>query len=365
MIDLTALNSLIAPLLVAASVLLGIAVADTQEVYIRELTVPPTFTRAGFTPAVVDARLHDRLLLLERTARTRPETRRLATEADKSPLELIAQYLNLTLIARALQEASSLIEYSITGGIVQDGQDHVMRLQVRHRSGSRVNITARRPVAEIEQLLDDGANAILQVIDPHIYCSIRLREGLLATPRNVDRAYACVERTLPLASRADLLWLHNLRGVILFMYNDRAGALGAFRDSLRIDPEFSPALLNLGILYAQNGRHHEAIRAYHRLFRIDTRGESPQTNAAAYSEWGNSLMALGLRDEALHRYAQAVRADPRYALSYFFWADALPPGPEADRLRALGNQVQQLNDQLYTENLVGVIRDMQFVPQHD
>ena len=362
MLEATGLSSLFTPLLLAAGVLLGIAVADTQEVYIRELSVPPSFTRAGFTPTVVDNRIHDNLLALERTARTRPETRRLATEADKTPLELIAEYLNITLIARALQDASSLIEYSINGMIVQDGTNHVMRLAVRHRGGSRVNVVITRPQAQIEELLQDAAAAILQVIDPHILCTVRLREGLSQTPRNVAAAQQCITASMPLASRADLLWLYNLQGVVAFMGNDHEGATHAFRAALRINPDFSPALLNLGILLSQNGRHEEAIRSYALVFRREGRGESPQTYAATYAEWGNSLMALRRQPEALQRYADAVRADPRYALAYFFWADALPPGPEAERLRARGRLVQQRNDQLYTENLVGVIRETRVTP---
>ncbi len=362
MIDLTTFSTLLVPVLAAAAVLLGIAVADTQEVYIRELSVPPSFTHAGYTTVVVDDRLHNNLLELERTARTRPETRQLATEADKSPLELIAQYLNITLIARALQDASRLIEYSISGSVVQVGNNHVMRLAIRHRGGSHVHVTITRPVAEIEALLSDAATGILQVIDPHILCTIRLRDGLARTPVDIATAQQCIEASLPLAARSDKIWLYNLLGVVGFMRADYAGATNAFRAALQLDSEFSPALLNLGILFAHNGRHDEAIRAYEAVFRRRTRGESPQTYAAAYTEWGNSLMALQRREEALARYADAVRVDPRYALAYSFWADALPPGPEASRLRVLGQRIAQANDQVYTENLVGVIRDTRAAP---
>jgi tetratricopeptide (TPR) repeat protein len=131
---------------------------------------------------------------------------------------------------------------------------------------------------------------------------------------------------------------------------------------LHINSDFSPALLNLGILFAHNGRHEEAIRAYATVFRRATRGESPQTYAATYTEWGNSLMALGRRQEAVERYGDAVRADPRYAPAYTFWAAALEPGPEAERLRAAGRRIEQANDQLYTENLVGVIRETRTTP---
>jgi tetratricopeptide (TPR) repeat protein len=362
MLGLPSFATLISPLLIAGGVLLGIAVADTQEVYIRDLVVPPSFTQRGYSVAVTERRIHDGLLLLERQARTRPETQRLETESETGPLGLIAQHLNITLIARALQESSRLIEYTISGSVVQDGEQHVMRLAILHRSGQRMLVTLTRPVAEIEPMLADAASAILRVIDPHILCTIKLREGLAASPRNLAPARECVAETMSAASREDQVWLHNLAGVIAFMEADNAGALASFRAALHIDRDFSPALLNLGILLAQSGRHADAIRAFQTVFRRETRGESTQTYAAAYAEWGNSLMALDRPEEARARYADAVRADPRYALAYFFWADSLPPGPQAEALRRRGEAAQRANDQVYTENLVGVIRETRVTP---
>jgi tetratricopeptide (TPR) repeat protein len=356
MLALPSLSGLFAPILVAAGVLLGIAVADTQEVFIRDLLVPPSFTQRGYSVEVTETRIHQDLLALERQAQTRPETQRLATESETGPLGLIAQYLNLTLVARALQDSTRLIEYTITGSIVLDGTQHVMRLAISHRGGQRMLVTISRPEAEIEPLLQDAASAIMRVIDPHILCTIKLREGLTTTPRNLEEARSCVQSSMATAARADQVWLYNLLGVIAFIDNDHAGALGAFRAALRIDRDFSPAMLNLGILLAQNGRHEDAIRAYSAVFDRESRGESRQTYAATYTEWGNSLMALGRQPEALRRYGDAVRTDPRYALAYFFWADALQAGGEADDLRRRGTLAQQRNDQIYTENLVGFIR---------
>jgi tetratricopeptide (TPR) repeat protein len=356
MLDLTGIVSLLSPLLIAAGVLIGIGVADTQEVYVRELTVPPSFTQLGYTAEVVERRVRDNLLTLEREAHTRPEMRRLAIEADRSPLQLIADYLNLTLISRAMQEASGLIEYSITGSVVQVGENYVMRLHFQHDAGQQMQVTITRPIHRIDEMLDDAAVAVLRVIDPQILCTLRLRQGLLASPRSFDEARSCITDTLPTAAPQDRVWLHNLQGVIAFMRSDYAGATAAFREALRVDPYFSPALLNLGVLFAQNGRHEEAIRAYATVFRRPTRGDSTQTYAATYAEWGASLMALGRTAEARRRFADAVRADPRYAPAYFFWADSLPPGPEADRLRHLGSAAERDSDQIYTENLVRTIR---------
>ncbi len=348
-------TSLLAPILLGGSILIGIAVADVQAIYIREMTVPPAMSSIGFTAAVVEQRMNDQILALERQARTRPESRRLATDADKTPLELVAEYLNLTLLVRAIQDSARLTDYSITGSIVVEGQQHLMLMSIRHRGGQTTAIRIVRPTDQVPQLIADAADAILRVTDPHIMCTYHLRQGLLANPRNLDDAQTCITQTLPVASSQDKLWLYNLQGVVAFLHGDQAGALAAFRAALRLDREFSPALLNLGILFAQNGRHQEAIRAFRAVFDRETVGESPQTYAAAYTEWGNSLMALGAPDQARARYADAVRTDHRYAPAYFFWAQSLPPGTEQDNLRRFGRVVSQNHDQLYTENLAGAV----------
>jgi tetratricopeptide (TPR) repeat protein len=185
-----------------------------------------------------------------------------------------------------------------------------MRLHFRHRGGQRIMVTITRPVAEIDAMLEDAATAVLRVIDSQILCTLRLREGLTASPRTRDEAQSCVTMTLPTAAARDRVWLLNLQGVIAFIRGDHAGATYAFRQALHIDPDFSPALLNVGILFAQNGRHEDAIRAYSTVFRRATRGESPQTYAATYTEWGNSLVALDRPEEARQRYADAVRGPP-------------------------------------------------------
>jgi tetratricopeptide (TPR) repeat protein len=359
------LTGLITPILLGASVLLGIAVADVQAIYIRDLAVPPSMTQAGFTAAVVEHRINDNILALERQARTRPESRRLAIEADKTPLELVSEYFHLDLLVRAVQESTRLTEYAITGSIVVEGENHVMRMSIRRYAGQRTAVRIVRPVAEVDQLLLDAADGILRVTDPHIMCTYHLRQGLLAAPRDIDTAHGCITQTLPLASPQDRLWLYNLLGVVAYLREDHAGALSAFQSALRIDREFSPAMLNLGILLAQNGRHADAIRAFRAVFDRESIGESPQTYAAAYTEWGNSLMPLGREEEARTRYAAAIRVDHRYAPAYFAWSDSLPPGREQDALRRFGRVVAELHDQLYTENLLGAIRIGQMVARRD
>jgi tetratricopeptide (TPR) repeat protein len=130
-----------------------------------------------------------------------------------------------------------------------------------------------------------------------------------------------------------------------------------FREAPRIEPTFSPALVNVGVLLQESGKPVEAAKAYEYLFADIGDGVSDRTYAAAYAEWAKSLVALGRPGEAAQVLREAIAADPRYAQSYFQLADLLPPGPEAEGLRRRGEQVARSSDQLYTENLVGAVLD--------
>ncbi|MCC7274961.1 MAG: tetratricopeptide repeat protein [Alphaproteobacteria bacterium] len=353
------LSSLILPALVALGVLTGIAVVDTQTVFLRTITIPGSMSGMGYTSAVVESRIAENLQRMEREARTRPETRRLALESEERPLELIADYLNLTTFVRAMQNTSGLIEFSVQANIVEDGDHYLMRLSIVHRGGSAATQSVRKPRADVEGLLRDTALMILLVVDPQVVCAGILRRYLESAVGAVDDVVDCIERTLTIARPNDRIWLHNLAGVAQFLKRDHAGAAEQFGRALRLDPDFSPALLNLGIMFALDGRHEEAIKFYRDVFPNPTIGESPQTYAAAYMEWGNSLIALGRGGEAEEKFAAAVRADPQFAATYFRWAETLPPGDRAEELRQLGRMAVRQNAQIYTENLVGVVRASQ------
>lgn len=70
--------------------------------------------------------------------------------------------------------------------------------------------------------------------------------------------------------------IYNLLGIAyrhrfaaLRVPNDRALEIESFRQAVRIDPTYVPALVNLGITLYQEGRHDEAAQALVRALTID------------------------------------------------------------------------------------------------
>lgn len=350
------LNTLLVPLFLATSIFIGVGTLERRSVVLQDMSVPVSIRNAGYPPSVVSARISDAISAIEGQARTRPEARRLALQADKGPVELIGDYFHLTPIVQALQDVTGMLDWSVSGEIVELGDRLQFRARVRQHDGTTRTLSVEKPRGDIEALLAEAAQSILLVIDPHVVCSALLARAVAAGDGNYDRARECMYGAMANAQRSDLVWLINMQGVIRYLQNDPPGAMHAFARAIRLDNDFSPALLNLGILYAEAGRHEEAIRAFRQSFARVSVGDSPQTYAATLVEWGDSLLALGRRTEALAKYEEATRLDPRYARAFFRWAEVLGPGPRADQLVTLGRVSQGGAEPLYVENLVGVVR---------
>ncbi len=92
---------------------------------------------------------------------------------------------------------------------------------------------------------------------------------------------------------------------------DYATALTLYRDTAAKRPENGFARYNLGKLYADAGRHAEAVAEFTASARLIP------TAAPTHFNLANSLVALGRPAEARTRYETALRLDPRFAKAHF------------------------------------------------
>ena len=76
-------------------------------------------------------------------------------------------------------------------------------------------------------------------------------------------------------------------------------------------PEYSGALVNLGILHGRNGRPDAAMAALERAIKVC------RTCAAANNQLGIFQRQQGRFDDAEASYLRAISADPGYRLAYF------------------------------------------------
>jgi tetratricopeptide (TPR) repeat protein len=360
MIDFT---GILLPLLVIASLFSGVAATDFRSLFIETISVPGSMKDRGYTPTVFIRMMNDRLLGIEATAKTRTEAQRLRTEDEKGIVAAAVDMLSLTALVRAVQVSSNLIEFKVNGEIVEAGEnDYLLRLRIDRYGQKVTRIEVTTPRNDVHGLADSGAERIMRITDPQVFCAaVMQKEAMHLVPSSGAFLFAktdeCVVETLPTAQDDDRLWLLNLQGVVAFVEGRQLDAGRHFRSAIRLNADFAPALLNLGILYAHEGRPKKAIGYFERVFHLTIPADAPQTLAATCTEWADALVDIGQPEEAEAMFRRATEADPRYAEAYLRWARHTKDPAMAANLQALGEEIaRRQHGGLYTENLVGRLR---------
>jgi tetratricopeptide (TPR) repeat protein len=123
---------------------------------------------------------------------------------------------------------------------------------------------------------------------------------------SVGRPYSR-EAPKPAEIRADIL-IH--RGNSLSELGQPEGALLAYEQAIRLDPNSATAYLNKGNALSDLGQPEGALLAYEQAIRLDP------NSATAYLNKGAILAGLGRPQEALLDWEQAIRLDPNSATAY-------------------------------------------------
>jgi tetratricopeptide (TPR) repeat protein len=84
-------------------------------------------------------------------------------------------------------------------------------------------------------------------------------------------------------------------------------SMEAYKQAIRIKPDYADAQNNLGFAYGKLGRYQESIEAYKQAVRIKPAYADAQNNL------GNAYGKLGRFTEAIGAFSQAIRLKPNYA----------------------------------------------------
>ncbi len=107
--------------------------------------------------------------------------------------------------------------------------------------------------------------------------------------------------------RPDYPHAHNNLGAIFAEEGELEEAISHYRAALRIDPAYAEARVNLGAALGREGRLDEAISQY----RLAV--EEIPFSAVAHNNLGASLARRGEMEEAVVHYREALRLNPDYA----------------------------------------------------
>lgn len=259
------LDTLLVPLLTALAVFGTVVVLDSRTVFIRSMDVPPMVKYAGYDPYVIEDKISSKMIDIEQQAFARKSTRKLELEDGDSSIDLIAEYFDLTPLVRAFQQSGGFIAYVVEGYITKAGDENQLKLQITARDGTETDVTVAAPKDKLDALMDDAAYAVLKVVEPEVVCAAKF-QAAIRTKTALDEVEACIHDSMPEADASSRIWLTNLAGVVRFVQGDQDGAMEAFKRVLKWSPNFSPALINVGVLFALNGNYQDAVRAYESIF---------------------------------------------------------------------------------------------------
>ena len=111
-------------------------------------------------------------------------------------------------------------------------------------------------------------------------------------------------------SLPDSVLLRNIIGVVNMGLKRFKAAENAFREALRLNPEYADAHNNLGAVLKEQGQLDDAAKSYKRALEIKP------DYADAHNNLGVIMQEQGNLNEALQCYKQALKINPNYAQPY-------------------------------------------------
>lgn len=136
-----------------------------------------------------------------------------------------------------------------------------------------------------------------------------------------NRDYPNAERYLRkvLESNNRFADIHNLLGVVCHLEGKFESAIASFEEALKINPNYTEALLHLAVLYNDLGRFAEAKKLYTRLKKKTdgkTRDIEPVLKGKLsnmHAQLGDTYRSIGLYPQAAEEYRKALDLNPTYA----------------------------------------------------
>ncbi len=102
-------------------------------------------------------------------------------------------------------------------------------------------------------------------------------------------------------------------------------AIEAYREAIRLRPDYADAYVNLGVAYYRIERYSEAVNAYSQAIKIRP------VNLSAYNKLGATYIILGDYSKALDAFTQSVRIDPKNSETHFNLGVAFVIAGEKDK----------------------------------
>ncbi len=120
-----------------------------------------------------------------------------------------------------------------------------------------------------------------------------------------------------LCIRADVVAVHNNRGIALHHLGRPQESLASYQRALQANPDYAEAWYNQGIVQQETGQYPEALASYERALALKP------DYFEAHGNRGNTLKSLHRLEEALGSYQRALAIRPDYATALYNLSETL------------------------------------------
>jgi tetratricopeptide (TPR) repeat protein len=113
--------------------------------------------------------------------------------------------------------------------------------------------------------------------------------------------------------------IHNMMGVIHHDKGQLDAARDAFKEALSINPNYTEAALNLAVTYNDLGDYEQARQVYQSVIHFDDSGHeeidpfAKGKIANLHAELAQAYLEIGMANEAVQEYRNAIRLCPTFA----------------------------------------------------
>ncbi len=287
---------------VAVAVIIGfIKEYQKDDLIIEPLLVYEDLKKEGYDGTVVCNSIVQKMNEIKELANTAKETQAFTKQNAVKPIQMRLPVVGSGFSINSVYEQVKTIlgkpPKTVSGSIIQQGKKISMTLQIL---GKNFKETLPNDSAAIEKLIEYAAISIIKQTEPYLLAAYYIQN------KEFDKAIEISRYCLSHEPKSDDKWAYLIIGRAEFMRGNESSAIEFTKKSLQIDPKFSNAYLNWGVilqLSKKNNNTEEALKKYKTAIKFNSKYALPYVN------WGYVLLTQQKYAEALEKYKTAYSLD--------------------------------------------------------
>lgn len=293
----------------------AVPVDNNKQYHFGIIDLPEALAKRGYSATVVAQRIFDHVTIIQQKARTKKKREQIIPEGDALGIELPGTGISLDAFLDQLRAFLGVQERRISGDLtcpLSDCAKGHYSLQMRIEGPRGVVPLRVQTAPDVDQVIRLAAEEILFAIDPYILASYYYTIDPL-------QALPLIHHVRNHEPVGDDSFVYNLWGNVLFSQGhykaaasryERALELAETADSSEIKRLKATSFTNWGNSLNALGDFETAVKMFEAAAALDTK------NAVNYYNWGLVLYQNDNLDGALQKYDKATELEPKHVKAH-------------------------------------------------